>query len=74
MEANGVSRPTPFYSFRRFSMRQREVQDAENVQWTCVQALTSASSAAAKAAAGRLEGPDGKVLVVCTPNVSENTC
>lgn len=54
-------------------MKQREVQDAGNVQWTCVQALTGASGAAAEAAAERLEGPDGKVPVVCTPGGGEKS-
>jgi hypothetical protein len=52
-------------------MKQREVQDANNTRWTCVQALSSASAAlneAARTAAEHLEGDDGSVPVVCTPS------
>ena len=49
-------------------MRQREVQDAESVRWTCVQALAGVDGAAADEAAERLEGDDGTVPVVCTPS------
>ena len=49
-------------------MKQREVQDAENVRWVCVQALAGVGGAAAEAAADRLESDAGTVPVVCTPS------
>jgi hypothetical protein len=49
-------------------MTQREVQDAENVRWVCVQALAGGTEATADAAAERLESEDGTVPVVCTPS------
>ena len=49
-------------------MKQREVQDADDVRWTCVQALAGVDGEAADAAAERIEGADGKVPVVCTPS------
>lgn len=49
-------------------MRQREVQDAENITWTCVQAFAGTSGEAAAEAAERVESPSGKVPVVCTPS------
>lgn len=52
-------------------MRQREVQDADKVQWVCVQALAGAGSDTAETAAERMERADGKVPVVCTPNGGE---
>ncbi len=49
-------------------MTQREVQDAENITWTCVQAFTGTSGEAAAEAAERVESAEGKVPVVCTPS------
>jgi len=49
-------------------MRQREVQDPDNVAWTCVQAFAGTSGQAAAEAAERVESADGKVPVVCTPS------
>ena len=49
-------------------MEQREVQDGDDVRWTCVQALGGMGGAAAELAADRLESDDGKVPVVCTPS------
>jgi hypothetical protein len=49
-------------------MKQREVQDDENITWTCVQPFTGGASEAAEAAAEKLESGDGKVPVVCTPS------
>lgn len=49
-------------------MKQREVQDAENVTWTCVQAFSGVSGAAAEKAAEWVESADGTVPVVCTPS------
>lgn len=49
-------------------MTQREVQDAENITWTCVQAFAGTSGEAAAEAAERAESPEGKVPVVCTPS------
>lgn len=49
-------------------MTQREVQDAENIIWTCVQAFAGTSGEAAAEAAERVESAKGKVPVVCTPS------
>ena len=49
-------------------MRQREVQDAESVRWTCVQALGGLEGPSAERAADRLESDEGTVPVVCTPS------
>lgn len=54
-------------------MKQREVQDADNTRWTCVQALSGVGDASgeeqgAEAAADKLEGRDGSVPVACTPS------
>ena len=49
-------------------MKQREVQDADNVRWTCVQALSGGTGALAEEAAEKIEGDDGTVPVVCTPS------
>jgi hypothetical protein len=49
-------------------MEQREVQDAENVRGTCVQAFGGMGGAAAELAAERVESADGTVPVVCTPS------
>ena len=49
-------------------MKQREVQDAENVRWVCVQALGGLEGATAEHAADRLESDAGTVPVVCTPS------
>jgi hypothetical protein len=54
-------------------MIQREVQDSENVTWTCVQALSGLSGEAADEAAERVESEGGKVPVVCTPNGGEQS-
>lgn len=49
-------------------MEQREVQDDDDVRWTCVQALGGLGGAAAELAADRLESEAGTVPVVCTPS------
>lgn len=49
-------------------MTQREVQDAENTTWTCVQALSGLTGQAAEEAAERIESEEGTVPVVCTPS------
>lgn len=49
-------------------MTQREVQDDENVRWTCVQALAGVGSSVEAEAAARVEREDGTVPVVCTPS------
>ena len=47
---------------------QRDVTDEEQTTWSCVQAFSgTGDSAAARAAAERIAGEDGKVAVVCTP-------
>jgi hypothetical protein len=54
-------------------MIQREVQDSENVTWSCVQALSGLSSEAADEAAERVESGEGTVPVVCTPSGGEQS-
>jgi hypothetical protein len=49
-------------------MEQREVQDGDDVRWTCVQAMGGLGGAAAEIAADRLESERGTVPVVCTPS------
>ena len=48
-------------------MEQREVQDADGVRWTCVQALAGMTGATGDIAADRLESDEGTIPVVCTP-------
>lgn len=54
-------------------MAQREVQDAENVRWVCVQAMAGVRGDAADEAADRLERDDGTLPVVCTPSGGAQT-
>ena len=57
-------------------MKQREVQDANNMRWTCVQALSGvgdASDADTETAADKVEDDDGTVPVVCTPSGGANS-
>jgi hypothetical protein len=49
-------------------MRQREVQDADNVRWSCVQALGALDPDRAEAAAEKLADASGDIPVVCTPS------
>jgi len=54
-------------------MVQREVQDEQNVTWTCVQAFGGISEAAAAAAAGKIKSKRGTLPVVCTPSGGERS-
>lgn len=54
-------------------MNQREVRDAENLTWTCVQAFAGVEGAAAEEAAARVESEHGTVPVVATPSGGEAT-
>ena len=54
-------------------MIQREVQDSENVTWSCVQALSGLSGEAGEEAAERVESEEGTVPVVCTPSGGEQS-
>ena len=49
-------------------MKQREVQDADNVRWVCVQALAGVAGGAADRAVKHLERDGEAVPVVCTPS------
>jgi hypothetical protein len=49
-------------------MEQREVQDGDDVRWTCVQAMGGLDGAAAELVADRLESERGTLPVVCTPS------
>lgn len=49
-------------------MTEREVTDAEQTTWSCVQAFSGAGGgAAAEAAAERVAEGEGKVVVTATP-------
>ena len=54
-------------------MKQREVQDATNVRWVCVQAMAGVDGAAADAAEAHVESDEGTVPVVCTPSGGAET-
>ncbi len=54
-------------------MKQREVQDDENVRWVCAQALAGVESSVAAEAAAQVESDDGTVPVVCTPSGGAGT-
>jgi hypothetical protein len=54
-------------------VRQREVQDGDNVRWVCVQAFGGGSGDTAEEAAEKLEDHDGRVPVVCTPSGGAQT-
>lgn len=54
-------------------MRQREVQDDEDVRWTCAQALAGVASSVEAEAAAHVERGDGTVPVVCTPSGGART-
>ncbi len=54
-------------------MRQREVQDGENVRWVCAQALAGVGSSVEDEAAAQVEHDDGTVPVVCTPSGGART-
>ncbi|HEY9421503.1 MAG TPA: hypothetical protein VIW92_08820 [Thermoanaerobaculia bacterium] len=54
-------------------MKQREIQDDENIAWTCVQAFSGLSGQAAEEAAERIESEEGRVPVVCTPSGGEQS-
>lgn len=49
-------------------MRQRDVQDPDNVRWTCVQALGALEAEQGGLAAEKLADASGDVPVVCTPS------
>ena len=54
-------------------MKQREVTDAENTRWTCVQAFSMIESKETEKAEALAETGDGKVTVVCTPSGGAKT-
>lgn len=54
-------------------MIQRDVQDSDNVTWTCVQALSGLSGEAGEEAAEKIETDEGTVPVVCTPSGGEQS-
>jgi hypothetical protein len=55
------------------SMKQRELTDNENINWTCVQAFAGVSGKAAAEAADLTETAEGTVTVVCTPSGKAQT-
>lgn len=54
-------------------MEQREVQDSDNIVWTCVQAYAGSNSKLAEKAAKLDDSGDGRVTVVCTPSGGAQT-
>ena len=54
-------------------MKQREITDDENINWTCVQAFAGVSGKAAVEATNRVESAEGTVTVVCTPSGKAQT-
>ena len=54
-------------------MKQREVQDGENVRWVCAQALAGVATGVATEAAAQLVSDAGTVPVVCTPSGGART-
>jgi hypothetical protein len=54
-------------------MKQREVQDAKNIRWVCLQALADVEGHTAEVAAVLVESDAGTVPVVCTPSGGEQT-
>lgn len=54
-------------------MKLREVHDAGDIRWTCVQALSGLSKKAAAEAAEKIESAEGTVPVVCTPSGGEQS-
>jgi hypothetical protein len=55
------------------TMKQREVQDDENVRWQCVQAFAGTGGESAAQATERIESNGKKVPVVCTPSGGAQT-
>jgi hypothetical protein len=53
-------------------MKQREVQDENNVRWQCVQAFSGGQNVDEKKMS-KLTQENGKVEVVCTPSGGEQT-
>jgi hypothetical protein len=49
-------------------MKQKDIQDRENVTWTCVQAFSGGDSGAAQEAEQHAIDANGNVPVVCTPS------
>ena len=54
-------------------MQQREVTDAHNTTWTCVQAYAGIDTAATAEAVERSATDEGGVPVVCTPTGGAQT-
>jgi hypothetical protein len=54
-------------------MKQRDVQDQNNTQWTCVEAFSGGSAKAASAARTLTQDSNGEVTVVCTPSGGEQS-
>lgn len=54
-------------------MTQREVTDAHNTTWTCVQAYAGVETAATAEAVERSTADDSGVTVVCTPSGGAQT-
>ena len=60
-------------NFRKgWNMKQREVQDKNNVRWVCVQAMSGVGKAAEDRLA-EIKDNREKVEVVCTPSGGEQS-
>lgn len=53
-------------------MKQREVQDQNNVKWVCVEALSGIADNSAEVA-DKIQDKNGNVPVVCTPSGGAQT-
>ena len=54
-------------------MKQREVTDRENINWTCVQAYAGLDGEVSEEARELSKNNDGTVTVVCTPSGGAKT-
>jgi hypothetical protein len=54
-------------------MKQREVQDSNNVKWQCVEAFSGGSKEMHRKASMISKNEEGEVEVVCTPSGGAQT-
>ena len=54
-------------------MKMREVNDSDNVRWTCVQALSGVKKVSEEKAAEASGVENGHVEIVCTPSGGAQT-
>jgi hypothetical protein len=49
-------------------MKQRELQDEDNIRWQCVQAFSGVESSLSELAEAKSQNGSNTVTVVCTPS------